>query len=118
MRAKGNAPAKVQVSTWRRDWPWMMMGLLGGHQAVNAAVAVGCVEILREQGVTLNDESVTRGLADVRWPARMETLRQRPIIVLDCATIWHRSKHCWKRFASRFPGPLARWYSAARAIKT
>ena len=63
----------------------MELGLLGDHQAANAAVAVACVEQLQDQGFRIDDESVAGGLAEVRWPARLEVLGQRPLIVLDCA---------------------------------
>jgi dihydrofolate synthase/folylpolyglutamate synthase len=78
-------PPRVRVTTSHRTWPEMELGLLGEHQAANAAVAVTCVELLREQGWHLPDAAVARGLAEVSWPARMEVLGRRPRVVLDCA---------------------------------
>jgi dihydrofolate synthase/folylpolyglutamate synthase len=70
-------------------WPEMELSLLGEHQAANAAVAVACVEVLREQGWHLPDEAVARGLATTDWPARLELVRlsggRGPLLVLDCA---------------------------------
>jgi dihydrofolate synthase/folylpolyglutamate synthase len=70
-------------------WPEMELSLLGEHQAANAAVAVACVEVLREQGWHIPDEAVARGLATTDWPARLELLRTSggagPLLVLDCA---------------------------------
>jgi dihydrofolate synthase/folylpolyglutamate synthase len=60
-------------------------GLLGEHQAANAAVAVACVERMREQGWDIPDTAVASGLANVAWPARLEVVGRRPIVVLDCA---------------------------------
>jgi dihydrofolate synthase/folylpolyglutamate synthase len=76
---------RVQVTTRRRAWPALELNLLGGHQGANAAVAVACVERLREEGFTIPDAAVERGLAEVRWPARMEVVGRRPWVVLDCA---------------------------------
>jgi dihydrofolate synthase/folylpolyglutamate synthase len=76
---------QVQVRTAARLWPRMELGLLGEHQAVNAAVAVRTVEVLRHQGWHISDDAVASGLADVSWPARMEVVRRRPFVVLDCA---------------------------------
>src|SRR5262249_41763991 len=76
---------RVRVTTRRRTWPEMELGLLGEHQAANAAVAVASIEVLREQGWHLPDAAVAAGLAEVSWPARMEALGRNPLIVLDCA---------------------------------
>src|SRR5262249_12697482 len=77
--------ARVQVTTRRQAWPAMGLGLLGEHQAANAAVAVGCIEQLRAKGWPISDRAVVEGLATVRWPARMEVLGGRPLVILDCA---------------------------------
>jgi dihydrofolate synthase/folylpolyglutamate synthase len=63
----------------------MELGLLGEHQAANAAVAVATVEHLQELGFTVDDQAVASGLAEVEWPARLEVMSGRPLIVLDCA---------------------------------
>jgi dihydrofolate synthase/folylpolyglutamate synthase len=63
----------------------MDMNLLGAHQAANAAVALACVEQLRHQGLSIPDAAVREGLAGVQWPARLEVLGRRPLVVLDCA---------------------------------
>ncbi len=75
----------VKIFTDRRAWPRMELGLLGEHQAANAAVAVACIEHLRTAGWSLSDEAVAAGLANVSWPARMEVVGRRPLVVLDCA---------------------------------
>jgi dihydrofolate synthase/folylpolyglutamate synthase len=76
---------RVQVTTDRHTWPVMELGLVGEHQAANAAVAVACVEHLRERGLRVDDAAVAAGLAGVRWPARLEVVGRRPLVVLDCA---------------------------------
>ncbi|MBV9121997.1 MAG: hypothetical protein JO112_01395 [Planctomycetes bacterium] len=75
----------IRVATRRRTWPVMEMGLLGEHQAANAAVAVACVEELQALGWTIRDQDVAAGLAEVSWPARLEVLGDGPLVVLDCA---------------------------------
>jgi dihydrofolate synthase/folylpolyglutamate synthase len=69
----------------RRAWPALEVNLLGEHQAANAAVAVATIEELREQGWHLPDAAVAASLAEVSWPARMEVVGRRPLVVLDCA---------------------------------
>jgi dihydrofolate synthase / folylpolyglutamate synthase len=75
----------VHITTARRSWPALALGLIGEHQARNAAVAVAALEQLIELGVPIGDRAVARGLAEVVWPARLEILSRRPLVVLDCA---------------------------------
>jgi dihydrofolate synthase/folylpolyglutamate synthase len=76
---------RVQIATDRRTWPVMELGLLGEHQAANAALAVAAVETLAEAGLCVADAALAGGLAGVHWPARMEVLSRRPLVLLDCA---------------------------------
>ncbi len=76
---------RVRIWTERRIWPVMRLGLLGEHQAANAAVAVAVIEHLRDRGFDIDDDAVALGLAGVEWPARMEVMRRHPLVVLDCA---------------------------------
>ena len=59
----------------------LRVGLLGGHQAQNAAVALAVLEALREDGERrghplrhLDEAAIRSGLADARWPGRLEFL--------------------------------------------
>ena len=58
--------------------------LPGKHQLSNAAVAVAlCREAARKLGRTLEEGVVSAGLAEVRWPGRMERISSD--VLLDCA---------------------------------
>lgn len=60
--------------------------LLGAHQIENAAVAVGLAKALElKTRLTVSDAAVKRGLLDVRWPGRLETVGEHPLTVLDGA---------------------------------
>jgi dihydrofolate synthase/folylpolyglutamate synthase len=78
-------PAPVRIATNRRDYGTMPFGLFGMHQGANAAAAVAAVEELRAAGLSIPDAAVAAGLRDVIWPARLELVRRRPAVVLDCA---------------------------------
>lgn len=60
------------------------LGLLGRHQQSNAAMAVAVIDQLRRSGIPVPD-ALSRGLADVRWPARIEVIRRNPTVILDTA---------------------------------
>lgn len=60
--------------------------LIGRHQLDNAATAiVACEELTRRQGGDLTPQHVRAALADVVWPARLETLKRRPLFIIDGA---------------------------------
>jgi dihydrofolate synthase/folylpolyglutamate synthase len=61
------------------------LGLLGAHQRANAALACCAIERLREAGMTIPAAAVARGLAEVKWPARIELVSTGPAVVLDTA---------------------------------
>jgi dihydrofolate synthase / folylpolyglutamate synthase len=62
-----------------------MLGLIGRHQAANAAVALAAVAELQRSGWTIPEAAIRRGLAEVAWPARVEVVARRPAVVLDAA---------------------------------
>lgn len=62
------------------------MRLLGSHQVINAAVAIGVIEALRMGGVSIDPDAIKRGVGSVKWPGRLEVARKRsPRILLDGA---------------------------------
>jgi dihydrofolate synthase/folylpolyglutamate synthase len=54
--------------------------LLGAHQLENAATAVATLETLG-----LSKISIEKGLANTRWPGRLQVLGRRPLLVVDGA---------------------------------
>ncbi|MFZ9141589.1 MAG: bifunctional folylpolyglutamate synthase/dihydrofolate synthase [Candidatus Limnocylindrus sp.] len=53
------------------------VGLLGQHQGENAAVALATLDAMRDAGiVTVSDAAIREGFASVKWPGRMELIRQ------------------------------------------
>ena len=60
----------------------LTISLLGAHQIENAAIAYAA---LKASGVPLSDESIQRGFAQAKWPARFELLRREPPVVIDSA---------------------------------
>ncbi|HLH78347.1 MAG TPA: folylpolyglutamate synthase/dihydrofolate synthase family protein [Candidatus Binataceae bacterium] len=61
------------------------LGLAGQFQQENAAIALAALEILRGMGWALEEAAIRRGLAEVDWPGRFDTVSRRPLVVLDCA---------------------------------
>jgi dihydrofolate synthase/folylpolyglutamate synthase len=63
----------------------IQLGMLGHHQAANAAAAIAAINRLRERGWSIRDEAIRRGLAAARCPARIEQVGTSPVVILDVA---------------------------------
>jgi dihydrofolate synthase/folylpolyglutamate synthase len=58
---------------------------LGDYQLENAAVAVGVLETLIEQGYKISPDDIKNGFARVNWPGRLQVLKQHPLVIADGA---------------------------------
>jgi dihydrofolate synthase/folylpolyglutamate synthase len=66
------------------DPPATPLGLFGAHQRDNAAIAVALAGAAAARlGRPLDEQTVGRGLAEVRWPGRLEWLGDD--LLVDCA---------------------------------
>ena len=66
-------------------YPSLEVGLLGEHQFMNAATAIGLIESLRFYDIIIKDSAIRSGLRNVKWPGRLQILQNNPYIVLDGA---------------------------------
>lgn len=60
------------LRTDARDYGTVRLALDGAHQVGNACVAVCLLETLETSGIAVGADAIVRGLAQVRWPGRME----------------------------------------------
>jgi dihydrofolate synthase/folylpolyglutamate synthase len=83
----------VHASTPDLELADLRIGLLGGHQATNAAVALALLDALSEDAArrgaafSVTEAAIRTGFAGAAWPGRMELLRTRGLgpILLDGA---------------------------------
>lgn len=69
-----------------RDYSCLEIGLLGGHQIMNAAVAVGCIEALcLYRNAVIPPDAVRNGLRRAFWPARVQVISHNPRVIVDSA---------------------------------
>ncbi len=73
------------LTTQLAFYPDLFLPLLGEHQAVNAATAIGCIERIRQEGHKVPRTSIYGGLKAVRWAGRMQVVGRSPVILLDGA---------------------------------
>lgn len=67
--ARRGAPLAVAAPSW--DGP---IALRGPHQRGNAALAAAALRLLDAAGVAVGEEAVARGIAEARWPGRLEEI--------------------------------------------
>ena len=79
---------RAGVRTSRHVWRDLSLPLVGEHQARNLALAVAAVEWLQEQGWKIPVAAVAAGLAQLRWPGRIEVVGRAPTVVVDAAHNW------------------------------
>jgi dihydrofolate synthase/folylpolyglutamate synthase len=64
------------------SWKRVRLGLLGEHQASNAATSLAALSALVPEA---EEKKARRALRDARWPGRGELLRSHPPVLLDGA---------------------------------
>ena len=75
LRESGWEGIVVDARTPSRRLDGLRVGLLGRHQAQNAAVTLSVIDALAERwGVEVDEETLRRGMANTRWPGRLEVL--------------------------------------------
>jgi len=60
-------------------------GLAGRHQGDNAAVAIAAAEVLSRIWRPIEKAKILAAIRETQWEGRLETVRRRPLVVLDGA---------------------------------
>ncbi|MCK6457734.1 MAG: bifunctional folylpolyglutamate synthase/dihydrofolate synthase [Phycisphaerae bacterium] len=84
--SRGAGPhTRICVTTPRSHYEHLTVPLLGEHQAVNCAIALGLLDQLKAKGLAIADEDAISGLANVSLPGRMELVHPMPRVLVDGA---------------------------------
>ena len=67
------------------EYKALEISLLGEHQARNAAVAVSACKVLTGKGLSISEYAIRKGLANARWPGRLEVVCKKPLFLLEGA---------------------------------
>ena len=106
---------RVDVTTPSERWPEMPLMLAGEHQAHNAAVALATIDQLRQLGWNVSLEAARTGLANVRWPMRIEVVAQRPTVIVDAGHNWESISALGRTLEASF-SPLAQGRPPTRRV--
>ena len=82
-RERGAQRLDFSGRRWRMEG--LEVGLLGRFQLFNASLAIAALEVLAEKGYAVSEADIREGLQEIRWPGRMEVVREAPLLILDGA---------------------------------
>lgn len=81
---KNNFKQELKINVLDKTYD-IKLSLIGEHQVLNCAVCLNAINALRESGIVIHDDSIKRGLFNVKWIGRMEVLKNKPLVVIDGA---------------------------------
>jgi dihydrofolate synthase/folylpolyglutamate synthase len=70
---------------FENTWRHLKTPLLGHFQVQNAALALAASELLSKDSASIARKSIKQGLANTRWPGRLEIVSDKPLVILDGA---------------------------------
>jgi dihydrofolate synthase / folylpolyglutamate synthase len=84
--------------------------LLGDHQLINSACAIATLQTLRTQGWQISDEAIVQGMAQVKWPGRLQkTQWQGHDLLIDGAHNADSAKSLRTYIDQTFPAQPITW---------
>jgi dihydrofolate synthase/folylpolyglutamate synthase len=72
------------LESGKRSYNELQLPLLGKHQILNTATAIGAIEAI-EDSYPLTIDEIKAGISKVKWPGRVEVISSKPTIILDGA---------------------------------
>ena len=94
---------RLNIKGRRGFYENILIPLLGRHQLENTATAIAVLEILGDAGYQISGEAIRRGLMLTRWPARMEIVREEPMVLIDAAHNYEGAKSLRQALDDYFP---------------
>jgi dihydrofolate synthase/folylpolyglutamate synthase len=84
-RCRRHKDGKFNYYGLDHKWFGLATPLLGEHQVTNASLALAAAEALMRKGFSIEEDHVRQGLMATTWPGRLETVCEKPHIILDGA---------------------------------
>ncbi len=80
-----NRNGRFSYSGIDHQWQGLKTNLLGGHQIDNAALVLAACEVLQQQNVLIQFDTIKNCLKTYKWPGRLEIIDSSPMIIIDGA---------------------------------
>lgn len=85
IRTRRHRDGKFSYRGIRHRYERLVCPLVGRHQLSNAALALGIVELIGDDGFGVDERAVVDGLRKTRWEGRLEILQRNPTLLVDGA---------------------------------
>lgn len=76
---------QVNLRLEKHVYDHLQIGLLGDHQIRNTIVALKTLALVKSEFPFVDEAAIRQGLRTVRWPGRLELVKERPPVLLDGA---------------------------------
>jgi dihydrofolate synthase / folylpolyglutamate synthase len=104
IRALSAAGSNFDVDLGHRRYEHLQLRALGMHQVENATLAVAATSALADNGFPVEEAVLRAALAATNIPARLEVVRQQPLVVLDGAHSPPKMEALARALGTLFPG--------------
>ena len=84
-RTRKNSDHTFSYFGIKQNWIKIKTGLIGKHQADNAALVIAACEVLNQENLKLTFEQIKTGIETNKWPGRLEIISKDPLVILDGA---------------------------------
>lgn len=74
-----------QLKGIKKEYSSLFIPLLGDHQLINAATAIGAIELLEDDAIFISPKAIGQGLREIRWPGRIQIVSRNPFLIIDSA---------------------------------
>lgn len=85
IRTRRHRDGRFSYRGIRHRYERLVCPLVGRHQVSNAALALGIVELIGDDGFSVDERAVVEGLKKTHWEGRLEILQCDPILLVDGA---------------------------------
>ena len=73
----------LPLDEMKTDYSNVIVPLLGEFQAKNTAMAIAALIMLRQYDLEISYDAIYQGIAEVKWPARIQVMQEHPTVILD-----------------------------------
>lgn len=98
-----NTNGSVSYYGIKDSFKGLRLGMNGVFQARNVAISLGAIELLRQNGFSISNQAIYRGVENAFWPGRMHVISNSPLILLDGAHNPYAMKMLIKAVEQRYP---------------
>ncbi len=95
----GGAKKSFDYFGIKKQWNGIETRLSGEHQLDNSALALAGMELIAPDltdshgNTLLTEETVKNGMIETAWPGRLETILEKPLVILDGAHNLHAAQN-------------------------